>query len=124
MSQAIQDLSARMWLWRVAFARLFVHCFIIGATMYLSSMGNQHWSELDGDSRFKLFLGIVVSMFSTLQAFLDKTTSKIADGTFTPPDTGDTATFVKTDFQLTTEKTINETKKTTINPLTDKPLNP
>lgn len=98
----MKSISATLWLWKLAIARLTIHCLIVTGTTYQGAMGNQHWSDLDGDSRFKLILGIIMANLATVAAFLDKTSAKLASGSTLPPDTGDTVLISRTSRSATT----------------------
>jgi len=73
-------------IWRIAILRLFIYCLVSVGVGYLGAMGNQHWTELDGDSRFKLLLGLTITVLSIILAFLDKTAANLAQGIELPPD--------------------------------------
>lgn len=110
------DMSAVIWLWKLAIARLTIHCLIVTGTTYQGAMGNQHWADLDGDSRFKLGLGIALANLATVAAFLDKTSAKISSGSVLPPDSGDTVLLtktVKTPAVAATREAAAEPEKTT-----------
>lgn len=95
MPRQIQNAVNILWLWKLAILRLFVHGAIGIGTAYLGAMANQHWAELDGDSRFKLGVGIVIGFLNTVAAFVDKSSAKLAQGSVLPPDSGDTALVEK-----------------------------
>ena len=82
-------------LWKVALGRLFIRCTVTAATFYLSAMANTHWSDLDGDSRFKLVLGLLVAVLTLISSYLDKTEKALATGDTIPPDFGDTAIITR-----------------------------
>lgn len=127
MAQALIDLRWTIWLWRVAIFRLFIHCYVVVATGFITGMNGQEWSSLSQFSKLMFIMGLSIQGANTITAFMDKTTAKIASGNFTPPDTGDTQSFTRVDteiHQTTTSTPKNENTKPTINPLTDKPLNP
>jgi hypothetical protein len=82
-------------LWKVALGRLFIRCTVTAATFYLSAMANTHWSDLDGDSRFKLILGLLVAVLTLISSYLDKTEKALVTGNPAPPDFGDTTIITK-----------------------------
>lgn len=82
----MNNLINTILIWKLAIARIAIHCFIVSGTSYQGAMGNQHWTDLDGDSRFKLILGIVIANLATIAAFLDKTVANLASGNALPPD--------------------------------------
>ena len=78
-------------LWKIALFKLLVRCTITASTFYLGAMANEHWSELDGDSRFKLMLGMGVNVLTLVSTFIDKSEKNLSTGDLTPPDIGDSA---------------------------------
>ncbi len=97
-------------LWKLAILRLVFYCFVVAAAQYLSAMHGSKWTQLDGEDRFELILGIMAAVAMTIIAFLDKAVAKLASGSDTPPDVGDTQIFQQTQTQKTT--TIVEPPKT------------
>lgn len=92
-------------LWKVAIVKLIIRCAIIGVTFYLGAMANTHWEDLDGDSRFKLALGIAVNMLTLLSTFLDKAEKSLATGDLIPPDDGNTTIIQRKTTQVDTVQT-------------------
>jgi hypothetical protein len=67
-------------LWKLAITRLLLNCLIVGGTAYTTSMSGIKWSSLDGDQKFMVIIGVVIVIASNIQAFLDKTISRVQEG--------------------------------------------
>ena len=93
-------------LWKVAIGKLLIRCLLTGIAFYLSAMANMHWQDLDGDSRFKLFLGLLAVMLPLVSTFLDKSEANLASGKLLPPDIGEnggTGTWTRQQTQSRTD---------------------
>ena len=69
-------------------------------------MANQHWSDLDGDSKFKIILGLVSGNLTLIYTYITLAAKQIARGKFTPPDLEDGVTVT-----TKTETTVNNEPK-------------
>jgi hypothetical protein len=67
-------------LWKLAITRLLLNCLIVGGTAYTTSMSGIKWSSLDADQKFMVIVGVVIVIASNIQAFLDKTISRVQEG--------------------------------------------
>ncbi len=105
MSEAIQNFKEIVILWRLAILRLLLACLTTAGSYYLGAMGNQSWASLDGDSKFKFFVGLMLATIAIVAAFLDKTTSRISSGQFTPPGADDTQIVTRTETQISSVAT-------------------
>ena len=88
-----QTLGDRAWtqliIWKLAIIRLLIYSIYVAGVGYLGAMGNQTWASLDGDSRFKLLLGIMLGVIGVWLAFLDKSIANIQKGNPNPPNDND-----------------------------------
>lgn len=80
--------------WKLAIIRCTINCFVVGGTAYTTSMSGVRWNDMNGDQKFMVLLGVAIVIGSNLQAFLDRTIERIAQGK-TPVSTGDTQQFQK-----------------------------
>jgi hypothetical protein len=96
-------------LWKVAIGKLLIRCLLTAIAFYLAAMANMHWSDLDGDSRFKLWLGLLAVMLPLVSTFLDKSEANLASGKLFPPDIGETGNT----GQWTRQQTRTDTATTT-----------
>lgn len=82
--------------WKLAIARLFIHCFIAGGTGYATTMSGLRWKDLDSDQKFMTLLGVSILVANIIAAFLDRTIERIAQGR-SPIETG-TTQFIQKDW--------------------------
>lgn len=74
-----------MIIWKLAIIRLFLYSFTVAAGTYMGAMHSQKWSQLDGEDRFDLCLGIAIAIFGVYIAFIDQSIKSIASGADLPP---------------------------------------
>jgi hypothetical protein len=67
-------------LWKLAITRLLLNCLIVGGTAYTTTMSGVKWSDLDADQHFMVVVGVLIVIASNIQAFLDKTISRVQEG--------------------------------------------
>jgi len=88
------DDQDRKLLWRLAIFRVSNKSLVGGLTAFATSMAGSSWSSLTGTQMVLVIIGCVVVMGNTVDAFLDRTASRLSQGK--PPNgTGDTETFKK-----------------------------
>ena len=75
-------------LWKLAIARMGLKTFVTGATAFTASMSGVDWEVLTTTQKVLLILGVLVVMGGTVDAFLDRTISRITEGK--KPFEGDT----------------------------------
>lgn len=90
MRQLIKDLNV----WKLAIVRCSINCFVVGGTAYTTTMSGVKWSDLDGDQKFMVLLGVMIVIGTNIQAFLDRTIERINQGK-SPVPTGDTQILEK-----------------------------
>jgi hypothetical protein len=99
-------------IWKLDISSLVFNCFIIAGTGYLGAMGNQKWTELDGDSRSKLILGLAISVAVTVKAYLQKVGKQLVTGNDIPPDfTEDTTIITAASTTQTNQTSIKTNEK-------------
>ncbi len=102
MNEVMTNTRELIILWKLVIFRLLCACILTFTSYYLGAMGNQSWASLDGDSKFKFCLGLLAAEVGVIAAFVDKTTSRVAAGKFTPPGVDDTQIITRSETQLST----------------------
>ena len=79
--------AINFWLvWKLEILYLAILCFVSGGGQFLGAMQDQQWSDLRGDQKFAMILGILMTQATLVGAFVHKTASGLAQGKFLPPD--------------------------------------
>ena len=106
---SMQNLSKIFLLWKLAILRLCIYCFTVAGGMYLASMHSQKWSQLDGEDRFDLLLGIAMAVGGVVISFLDNSIKNISSGDELPPGVTEPAPSPTSPTILTQNETKNPT---------------
>jgi hypothetical protein len=72
-----------MWYWRIAALRCFVYMLIVGGGTFLSmteTWSAETWSSTPMFLKVRLFIGVGLSSFGVLLAFLDTTMNALREG--------------------------------------------
>ena len=85
MPESIKNFGNTLILWKVAILEVIVHALQAMIVTYLAAMGNQTWASLDGDSRFKLGLGLFSVGLGIAYQFIKKAQRTLATGDVIPP---------------------------------------
>ena len=85
MPESVRQFGNTLILWKVAIFEVIVHCTQAMIVTYLAAMANQTWSSLDGDSRFKLILGLFSVGLGIAWQFVKKAQKSLASGDVIPP---------------------------------------
>lgn len=91
----MKTFNQTVMLWKLDIFKLAVQCGISTITAYLGFMANQHWSDLDGDSKFKIILGLTSGNLTLIYTYITLASKQLAKGVFIPPNLDDTSRIEK-----------------------------